>query len=472
MDQQKRSIIYIYILFDFIAAALSWAALYLFRKIYITESNLSITSIFTEARFYQGLLVVTLFWVNLFFVSGTYVNAYRKSRLKEVIKTLITSLVGCIIIFFGLILDDIVKDYTSYYLSAGFLFLCHASFTIFFRLLILNYAKRQLREGVVYFKTIIVGSNHNAVQLYTSLIDEDRSVGNKFIGFVEVDNRSANGLKEYIPQLGMVDSLRSIIDKEQVEEVIIAIETQEHHRINFIINELANTEVVIKIIPDMYDILSGFAKMNNVLGDALIEIYPELMPRWEKNLKRIIDILVSSVAIILLLPVYLFVSLKVKLSSSGPIFYTQERMGLHGVPFRIIKFRSMYIDAESSGPALSSKGDSRITPWGRIMRKWRLDEIPQFFNVLIGDMSLVGPRPERQHYIDQILERAPHYKHISRVKPGISSLGMVKYGYAENIEQMIQRLKFDIIYIENISILLDIKIMFYTIRTVIQGRGK
>jgi lipopolysaccharide/colanic/teichoic acid biosynthesis glycosyltransferase len=154
------------------------------------------------------------------------------------------------------------------------------------------------------------------------------------------------------------------------------------------------------------------------------------------------------------------------------VFFKQTRIGLHGKPFSIIKYRTMVVNAEANGPALSSKEDKRITSIGRTLRKYRLDEIPQFYNVLVGDMSLVGPRPERQFFIDQIMPVAPHYKHLQRVRPGITSWGMVKYGYAENIEQMIERLKFDILYIENMSLAMDFRIMIYTVKTIIQGRGK
>ena len=175
----------------------------------------------------------------------------------------------------------------------------------------------------------------------------------------------------------------------------------------------------------MYDILSGSVKMSNVLGAVLIEIYPDLMPRWQKIVKRGMDIAVSLIGILLLWPLYVFIALKVKMSSKGPIFYYQERIGLHNKPFHIYKFRSMYTDAELNGPALSSENDERITPWGRIMRKWRFDELPQVFNILKGEMSLVGPRPERQFYIDQITKLAPSYKHLSKVKPGLTSWGIL-----------------------------------------------
>jgi lipopolysaccharide/colanic/teichoic acid biosynthesis glycosyltransferase len=196
------------------------------------------------------------------------------------------------------------------------------------------------------------------------------------------------------------------------------------------------------------------------------------MPSWEIVVKRVVDIVVSVISMLLFSPLYALTAISVKLTSPGPIIYRQERIGKGGKPFMMVKFRSMKLDAEIGGPALSKDNDPRITPFGRFMRKVRLDETPQFWNVLIGDMSLVGPRPERQYFIDQIVLEAPHYKHLLKVRPGITSWGMVKYGYAENVQQMIRRMKYDLLYIENMSIAVDLKILIYTVLTVIQGRGK
>lgn len=195
------------------------------------------------------------------------------------------------------------------------------------------------------------------------------------------------------------------------------------------------------------------------------------MPVWQEKLKQFFDIVVALIALIILLPLSLFLIIGIKVSSKGPIIYSHERIGKYGRPFQIFKLRSMFQDAESNGPALSTKNDARITPFGRFMRKLKLDEIPNFINVLKGDMSLVGPRPERKYFIDQIVERAPHYVHLQKVKPGITSWGQVKYGYAENVDQMIERLKYDILYIENMSLYVDFKIIIYTLLTIVKGRG-
>ncbi|OQC47855.1 MAG: UDP-N-acetylgalactosamine-undecaprenyl-phosphate N-acetylgalactosaminephosphotransferase [Bacteroidetes bacterium ADurb.Bin035] len=219
-------------------------------------------------------------------------------------------------------------------------------------------------------------------------------------------------------------------------------------------------------------IVTSSVKIHPFSNIAYINVPKYLLSTWQSFLKRAIDIFVSVVALILLLPLLIFIAYKVKKSSPGPIIYKQERIGRYGIPFNIYKFRSMYVNAEERGPALSCKDDNRVTPWGRVMRKYRFDELPQFFNVIKGDMSLVGPRPERQYYIDQIVKIVPYYKLLFKLKPGITSWGQVKYGYAENIEQMIERLYYDLLYLDNISLFSDLKILILTVIIVFKGEGK
>ena len=275
-----------------------------------------------------------------------------------------------------------------------------------------------------------------------------------------------------MPHLGELTDLVSVIKKNHVDEIIIALESSEHNYIQQILNDTIDVDVRIKLIPGVYDILAGSVKFTSVIQAPLIELNREIAPRWQINAKRIFDVLFSFFVLITFSWLFIILAIIVKLTSKGPVFFSQERLGLHGRPFKIIKYRSMYIDAEKHGPALSSENDPRITSFGLFLRKSRLDEFPQFFNVLIGQMSIVGPRPERKFFADKIIEKAPHYKHLHRVRPGITSWGQVKFGYAENVDEMIKRLKYDLLYAENMSLLVDIKIIIYTILIVFQGRGK
>ena len=216
---------------------------------------------------------------------------------------------------------------------------------------------------------------------------------------------------------------------------------------------------------------SHLQNLRDIAGEPLINICSARMSDSTQNLKRVGDILVSSAALVLLSPLFAIFAILIKRDSKGPVFYRQERIGYHKKPFRIIKFRTMVADAEPAGPRLSSEGDSRITRLGRFMRKYRLDELPQFVNVLKGEMSLVGPRPEREFFIRQILKKAPYYSLLHQVRPGITSWGMVKHGYASTVDEMVERARFDLIYLENISLMVDLKILLHTVNTVIKGRG-
>ena len=470
---KRKSILGWYAFSDYVASVLAWYFLFLFRKTIIEGNQFGFNIPFVDTNFWVAMMIVPQLWLLFHYLTGTYTDLYKKSRLQEFFKTLIISFLGTILVFFLLLLDDYVRRYSDYYLTFFVVFSLQFLFTALGRFVILHFVKQNIYNGKVGFRTLLVGSSQKANELYEEMKARQKSFGFHFEGYLELNGKVQNTLSTELKELGKLTDLEKVIDSnDEIEEVIIAIESSEHHQLNDILIRLADKNVTIRIIPDMYDILSGTVRMNHTIGEAFIEIPPLLLNEWERITKRWFDVIASFFAVLITLPLTIFVAIRIKMIDGGPVFYLQERLGQYGTTFHIYKFRSMKMDAESSGPQLTQANDDRITSIGKTIRKYRIDELPQFLNVLKGEMSIVGPRAERRYFADRITKLAPHYRHVFKVQPGITSLGMVKYGYASTVDEMVKRLKYDIIYIENMSITLDFKIMVYTVLTVIYGRGK
>lgn len=457
---------------DYLASSLAWFCFWTHRQHLLTKlSYIDTLDLFMFRDLVNTLLIIPAGWLFAYLMSGTYFDLYRKSRLNEINRTLIACILGCIAVSVVVFPND-AGDYSYFINVFSHYLLIHTTIALVFRLFILNRVKVNLVKGKVGFNTLVIGGNQQAINIYKKVLDNPKVLGNIFKGFIYSNKESSNGMSKFLPQLGNLAQLEQIIDDHNIEEVIVAVDSSEHHLLENIVTRLCYRPVVVKVLPDYYDIISGSVKTSNVYDAVLIHIHPDLMPDWQRVWKRMLDMIISAMALLALSPFLIFAAIMVKLSSKGPVFYKQERIGRFGRPFYIYKFRSMFVEAEQAGPALSSKADPRITSWGRFMRKWRIDELPQFVNIIRGDMSLVGPRPERKHYIDIISTTHAHYKYLHKVKPGLTSWGMVQFGYAENVDEMIERMKYDLLYIENCSLALDVKIILYTFMVIFQGRGK
>jgi polysaccharide biosynthesis protein PslA len=464
--KQPRINISWYVVSDICGAALTWLCFYFFRTV-MYHYPFSI-----PPGFYLGGLLYIVGWLSLHFLSGAYEDVYHKSAISEFLRTFIVSLIGCFVLLFIFILKNPQSDNKNYYDEFYILIIPVFLVTLLMRLLFLRIANNQLKKNKVFFNILLIGSGKNATQFFQSFIGSNNNAGYAITSFLNINGNANLELPDTIKKYSDLNNINSIIDGDNIEEVVITVEKNDRDLLTTILRQLSDKDVNIKITPDAVDIISGAVQTNNIKGVPLIDVHSGLLPSWQKNIKRLLDISVAVTGLIVLLPLLIYTAIRTKLSSSGSIFYIQERIGFKGNPFIIYKFRSMLQNAEQNGPMLSSNHDPRITPWGKIMRKWRLDELPQLWNIIKGEMSLVGPRPERKFYIDQIVQQRPEYKYLLKVKPGLTSWGMVKFGYASTIEEMIQRMPYDIMYIENVSIVLDLKIMFHSISIILSGKGK
>ena len=419
----------LYILVDILSSLLVWGSFLIFRWLVYDGRVFSVDSVLIPMfNFYTPLIAYPIACLIIYYLSGYYLRPLHKPYLRELRRTFISALIISFGAFFIFIIDDPVTQYERYITSLIVLFVLQFIGSYIPRLLV-TYISHKF--------------DHDEPRVYT------------------------------IHSMNEVEQFEQAHQLEPYDEVILDFKSKsKENDVYTLINRLYPCNVEISVVPSLYDMLTGAAMIDEVSDQPLIHITEHKMSDTELCIKRAFDIIVSAAMLVLLSPLYLILSLLVWYSSKGPVFYKQERIGLHGLPFNIIKFRTMCVHAEEAIPQLSADDDPRITKVGKWMRKYRLDELPQFWNILRGEMSIVGPRPERRYFINQIEEKAPYYCMIYKIRPGLTSWGPIKVGYTDTLDKMIRRLNYDIVYIENMSISLDIKIMFHTIGVIFNGKGK
>ena len=470
MNSRREHIITL--LIDILTINLAYLAYYFFR----VRSGWIPYNI--EPELLLPMMFVCIYWLIWFGIFGLYHSWYEQSRIDEILTIVRVTIIGSLILFFLIFLDDTSNDAIvhSRLLILGYWFVLMI-LVITGRVTRRSVQRRLMLAGVGLRNTLIVGWSDKAFEL-SDMVLKYPALGYKVIGFIKVGAKSAvsSRVKGYnykeIPILGTMKELSSLIKKHAVSEVLIGLDPSERKQLTDILRQCDSVDVGMKIMPDLYDIVSGQARISSLYGLPLMEVRPQLMKPWEEAAKRMLDVLFSLSILILGLPLWFLVACFIKLDSRGPIFYRQVRVGKNGNHFKILKFRSMHMDAEKkSGPIWAGKNDPRVTNAGRLLRKTHLDEAPQFINVLKGDMSLVGPRPERPFFVDKLTKEIPLYNHRHRVRPGITGWAQVKHKYDENMEDVRTKIKYDLFYIENLSWRLDLKILFNTIYVMVTGKG-
>ncbi|MEO7426860.1 MAG: sugar transferase [Fibrobacteria bacterium] len=432
------------------------------------------------AHFTRITFILSLIWIAYFFITGLYRDWYLQSRAVQLLVVSKEITTGCLIIFAVTTGSDILEQIYHHRLDHIFTWSRAASFASYwgtflvsvngFRMLAQGLVRRLLRKGIGLDRILVLGATEAGHKLQTEL-REVPEMGWELFGYVD-ENAALKG-REYQgkPVLGKYADLPDIITRHRIGGIIISHESASHNEIIRVLSYVAEYPLSIFIVPDLYDVASGHFKTSAVHGITLKVLFPEHMPVWEAQIKRLMDITISAAVLVLASPLMLLTALWVKLDSPGPVFYSQERIGLYGKRIRVHKFRTMRTDAESQGPQWATLGDTRVTRLGRILRRSRIDELPQLWCILIGDMSLVGPRPERQHFINQLKHEVPLYLRRLKMKPGLTGWAQVKHRYDTSIDDVKTKVLFDLWYFENMSISLDLLILLRTVWVVVTGHG-
>jgi exopolysaccharide biosynthesis polyprenyl glycosylphosphotransferase len=452
---------------DFITINLSWILYYDFRV------KTGWFKLFSAPEFLIPMFVIYFYWLFIFVFVGMYQTWFAASRFDELSKLFKASFVGIFIIFFLIFIDDYVHGVSSS--TRILVFIYWGLFLLLVgsgRLLIRSLQRSLLIKGFGRKNVLIVGFNEKGFGVQKQLI-QNRALGLDVEGFVSVNKVKINSIHDEVRVLGSIDQIQEVIDALNIKEVIIALDKNYSDLMVEVISKCESKNVRMKIVPDLYEILSGQAKTSQIYGVPLIDIMPELMPDWEKRMKRLLDILTSSIILLVSFPISVVIAIAIKLDSKGPVLFKQQRCGMNGNEFNILKFRSMFQNAEkTTGPIWSQKGDPRVTKVGKVIRKLRLDELPQMFNVLKGEMSIVGPRPERPYFVKMLSKEIPYYNRRLKVRPGITGWAQVKHKYDESIEDVKVKLRYDLFYIENMSLRMDFKIIVRTVFVMLFGKGQ
>lgn len=464
----KRTLLIKFISFDVLAALIVWLLFMVFRKTVVDSQIFSQVKIFMpNYDFVSGFVFFPLSCLFVHSLSGFYRRPERQTKTVAVLTTFVSSLIISIVIFFVLMLDDIVVSYEYYYYSLLVLFGLLFTVTLVFRLYQYFQIRRAYRSKRWTINTLIVGTGKKAAKMADDI--EQNTEEYTLKGFVHVDNQPTEVPRESI--VGYINGIGELIKKHEIKDVVISLDQTDEHQLFRLINILYSYDVEIRFTPRLYEILTGGSRIKMLGVSPLVNITTLNMPDWQFSVKRYFDIVSALVMLLLVSPLMLYFMIRIKADSPGSVFYLQERIGYLGKPFKIIKFRTMYEGSENGVPRLSSSNDERITPLGRVLRKYRFDELPQLWNILKGDMSVVGPRPERKFYIDQIIDEAPYYCLLYKIRPGLTSWGPIRIGYSDTIEKMIERLNYDIIYLDNMSLMTDFKILAQTVEIIFKGKG-